>query len=172
MKSDKTKVYLELLQQDIKDKDELESFYIYALWKDRQIVYIGQTVNLETRLSAHRKEKDFDQYSFFKCGSRAQMENVESQLIAELRPSQNRAIGDKFISFHKVRSRIRALGNEYKYDQRYYVNRLGDLMESLGIKVTSFDNKAYIHIRDLEDVLDYVLKKGSKRSGGRLWTTK
>ena len=56
------------------EKAELRDYYIYFLWFEEELLYIGYTVNLTNRIRSHKKDKMFDKVtyqSYFqttKCG--------------------------------------------------------------------------------------------------------
>ena len=50
-------VYLESLKENIIDIDDKLTYTIYALWEDNEIVYIGQSTNVYTRLEVHKKKR-------------------------------------------------------------------------------------------------------------------
>lgn len=150
--------YLELLQGNKKDVSQLSGFYVYALWKDDEIVYIGQTVQLEARLVVHTRDKDFDEYSYFKCRDGMEMDCLESYLINELRPKYNKALGHGYISINKVRERIRKLDEKYKHDTKYYVHNLKKKMLEAGIDLVRYKGVWSISIRDLSRAIEYILE--------------
>jgi hypothetical protein len=63
---------------------------IYFLCLDDRIVYIGQTINLQGRLTAHVLEKNFDRIFFFECAAE-DLNTVEATLIEYYDPEYNRA---------------------------------------------------------------------------------
>jgi len=40
---------------------------VYFLFKRKEIVYVGSTLNLWVRLDTHKKVKDFDRFTFVWC---------------------------------------------------------------------------------------------------------
>lgn len=61
---------------------------IYFLIKESKIVYIGQSINLLSRLGSHTKRIDFDKYTFVKC-AKEHLNDVESALISRFNPEHN-----------------------------------------------------------------------------------
>lgn len=53
----------ELVLTEVENK-EIRDFYIYFLWFEEKIVYIGKTCNLSARTKAHKKDKMFDKVTF------------------------------------------------------------------------------------------------------------
>ena len=74
---------------------------IYFLIKDQEIVYVGKSVNIQTRLGVHLNEGaiDFDSYSFIECGQ-AEMNNLEMEYILRFQPRHNKGVPkcDRFVS--------------------------------------------------------------------------
>src|SRR5699024_11928186 len=68
---------------------EPKRYYVYALYQNDSIVYIGQTVHLHSRIAAHKRDKTFDGYSFVRCKTVEEMDILESELIVRLQPKYN-----------------------------------------------------------------------------------
>lgn len=62
---------------------------IYILIDNHTPVYVGQTLDIKTRLKAH-KDKVFDRYHFFKCDIE-KLNFFEEELIDRLRPKYNKS---------------------------------------------------------------------------------
>lgn len=60
---------------------------VYLLYKDGALIYVGQSVNVYSRIPQHRN-KDFDRAMFIPC-QKAVLDAVESALIAVLCPKLN-----------------------------------------------------------------------------------
>ncbi|CAM0102771.1 hypothetical protein PODOV084v1_p0041 [Vibrio phage 340E47.2] len=71
---------------------------VYFLIRDSKIVYVGQTINLEVRLTTHRQSKDFDSYNFIEVESE-HADFVESVYIHALRPELNSDVSGNFEDF-------------------------------------------------------------------------
>lgn len=61
---------------------------VYFLIKDGLVVYVGQSVDIFTRLGMHENFKSFDSYAFIEC-DKAQLDLVESLYIHTLNPLLN-----------------------------------------------------------------------------------
>lgn len=61
---------------------------VYFLILKDEIIYVGQTTNLPTRIAQHRNSKDFDYVLWFRVAMDS-LKFVEADLIAELRPKLN-----------------------------------------------------------------------------------
>lgn len=65
--------------------------FIYFLALRGEVVYVGQTTNLRARIASHRLDKEFDACWAFEC-PHAELNAVEEQWIAKLRPLLNRSL--------------------------------------------------------------------------------
>lgn len=61
---------------------------IYFLRKGREIVYIGQSVNVYSRIASHKASKDFDTVDFMPC-DRSKLDDLEGFFIRLLQPKLN-----------------------------------------------------------------------------------
>jgi hypothetical protein len=61
---------------------------IYFLLLDNQIVYVGQTKNLHSRLTQHDRTKEFDAYHFEPC-RKEYLDRREAAYIEAMRPRLN-----------------------------------------------------------------------------------
>lgn len=66
---------------------------IYFLIKDGNVIYIGQSINVEKRLLKHR-DKDFDTFRIIKCHESRLLE-YERRLIKLFKPVFNLKVGGK-----------------------------------------------------------------------------
>lgn len=62
---------------------------VYFLVRDREVVYVGQTISLASRLESHRKDKQFDEV-FYLPTPREELLQVESGFIKALDPELNK----------------------------------------------------------------------------------
>jgi hypothetical protein len=93
-----------IINESIETDFKHDSGYVYFLIKGSEVVYVGQTVDLHTRLNSHKRNKDFDKYNFIRCNP-CDMDAIESVYIHALSPSLNgKALGNgkKFDSEEKV----------------------------------------------------------------------
>lgn len=61
---------------------------IYFLFDGDEIVYVGQSVDIMTRIGAHLRDKIFDSFNYIECGLR-DLNNLEATYILELKPKYN-----------------------------------------------------------------------------------
>jgi len=64
--------------------------YVYFLFKNKQLVYIGETTSLGARLGAHKKDKDFDEIAYIEVLEEDRM-LIESVNINYHRPLYNKS---------------------------------------------------------------------------------
>lgn len=68
------------------------SFYVYFLIKEEEIVYVGATIDFVRRLHQHKKNKEFDSFNYIRCSSDEEMNKLELQYIMELKPIYNKQL--------------------------------------------------------------------------------
>ena len=69
-------------------KKQKQKIGIYFLYKGNEVVYVGQSVNIENRIQEHRGSKDFDSYNYVLC-DRGELNEKEAYYILKHRPSYN-----------------------------------------------------------------------------------
>ena len=55
---------------------------VYLLKKHGDVVYVGQSINLLSRINQHKGDKDFDEVEWYEIASKGRRNVVESILIA------------------------------------------------------------------------------------------
>lgn len=117
--------------------EDVHSHFLYALTKGDEIVYIGQTSNIITRLSNHRKNKDFDNYYLRKLNSKNNF--LEAYLIFKFAPLYNKSIpsNDRFLAanFGKLKLsselngtviQVKVIGNLAYFDNKVHKLEMTD----------------------------------------------
>lgn len=86
-----------------KDKPEVMDFYLYFLYYRDDLVYIGMTDNLKSRLTCHKADKLFDRitYKFYPQISKKEMRVIEAQNIKHYDPFYNNS-KKQFLSLGEV----------------------------------------------------------------------
>jgi hypothetical protein len=74
-----------------------EEVGVYFLIDNNEVVYVGQSVNIFSRISQHKIDKKFDKYAFVPC-SKESLDKLESLYIHFLRPRLNGRHKDNVIS--------------------------------------------------------------------------
>lgn len=72
-------------------KIPFNQYFIYALIKNKEIVYIGQSLNIMARLGTHIQEgvKDFDSYAIVCKADESNVDIIEQKYIDDLKPKYN-----------------------------------------------------------------------------------
>lgn len=64
-------------------------YLVYKLIDAGEVVYIGQSTKLDLRVTAHRKDKSFDEVLYTEVSSHEEMNALEHYLILEYAPKYN-----------------------------------------------------------------------------------
>lgn len=74
-----------------KEETNLKTYYLYFLWYNETLVYIGQTVDLNSRTTAHKKDKHFNKvtYQVFMGITKEEILKIETTHIRHFKPSFN-----------------------------------------------------------------------------------
>lgn len=121
---------------------------VYMLYKNDNIVYVGESSNILSRIGQHIKEgvKDFDEFEYFELEEEDRM-NLEAFIIRIVKPKYNISSGcptynkdivkidfSKF-DFHKILEKtandkliIDACKNLYKLEQYIYIKQLSNIL--------------------------------------------
>ena len=150
--------YVDKLSKNKISVESLNSFCVYALWDKDEIVYVGQSTQLGQRIMAHTKDKLFDSYSFFDCGSFEEMDSIESTLIIQLQHKYNTQYGKGYESLAKLRRRIRKISDKHKYNSNYYVNKIRKCLSETDIEMIEFKGSTVIKTQDVPKALEYILE--------------
>lgn len=70
------------------DFDKTRINGVYLLLKEGEIIYIGQSVNIHSRISSHSRFK-FDSYNFIVVDETKKLDNLEAYLIGRFKPKHN-----------------------------------------------------------------------------------
>lgn len=102
------------LYKTVLEKCKPTFYVVYHLIKDNEIIYIGSTKDLPTRIGKHRDEKVFDQVRLCFCSDKEDMLALENYNIYVNSPADN-----KTVNLEKVR--------EYEFkDHHHFVNPYKD----------------------------------------------
>lgn len=61
---------------------------VYFLLKGDQIVYVGQSININERIRTHEKIKDFDKFTYVGC-EKENLNEIEAKYILKFKPIYN-----------------------------------------------------------------------------------
>lgn len=143
-------------QSQIGYNSNLKTFYVYALYDEDEVVYIGQTSQLEYRLKAHGKNKDFNKYSFITCGSYDEMIEIETNLIIELQPKYNSKVSKNHISLNGFRNIIKEISGD-EYNSTLYINRIKENLIKSDIPLINFKGGYFLERQDLDRAKTLIL---------------
>lgn len=75
-------------------------YYIYKFYHDKELLYIGQTTNLDARISSHKSSKvwwnEINVILYAECNNKFEMDTYEKYYIIKLKPKYN--INDKTVN--------------------------------------------------------------------------
>jgi predicted GIY-YIG superfamily endonuclease len=82
---------LETFEIPEKEESDLKTYYLYFLWYNETLVYIGQTVDLNSRTAAHKKDKHFNKitYQVFMGITKVDILKIEREHINHFKPAFN-----------------------------------------------------------------------------------
>ena len=84
----------------------------YLLWKKDVVVYVGQSINIMSRIGVHlaKNSKDFDGFSY--CLYGGDLNDAEAELIARYKPSLNNEMPNnkKYASAGQLRKALNING--------------------------------------------------------------
>ena len=144
------------------DKDAVE-YHVYILYKNDEIVYVGQTKQLLFRIGNHSKTKDFDQFSYISCESYEEMMDIETALILELQPKYNHRVGGSYISVNGFRDKVKEIAGS-SYDSSMYINRIIKKLKESDIELVNFKDSILFHKKDMERAIELIMGNGGKPS--------
>lgn len=79
---------------------QYEKSNIYFLIDGEEIVYVGQSLDVYSRVTAHRSNKDFTHYSHFEC-EKADANELEDMYITLLDPHYNKKL-NKYGRYYNI----------------------------------------------------------------------
>lgn len=136
---------------------------VYFLIKDGSVIYVGSTLNLETRLNAqfHTSIKH-DSYHFIRVPTtdRMSVQTIEAEYILRLKPKKNISIptGYKWV---RLSNMISAFDHKIKKAIRYTrVARRIEILEQEGIEVLlyglsiNFGPSPYVMNKDRKRIIE------------------
>jgi len=119
---------------------------IYYLFKNGEIVYVGQSVFCEKRIIAHFYNKDFDEYEIKKVEKKC-LDKVEIKAIIKYQPKYNKTFpkNKKFIP-------LKAFLKEKNGKKAYGVKKRLAKIYSEGIKPINLNGMLYYEKEELERI--------------------
>ena len=117
---------------------------VYALYRNDVIVYVGSSVNVESRVRQHvATEKDFDSYSFVAVKTVEEMHELEVRCIAEFSPEYNMGFASTAKSGF---TGIGSLKTRYAAGMR----ELKKTAHKAGVEVLHFQGTTYYNIKQMD----------------------
>ena len=67
-------------------------FWVYLLCdEDMEVIYVGATTDLVSRMRAHQRNKMYSAHAIMQCNNHSEMVRLEQDMIEKYQPAQNRA---------------------------------------------------------------------------------
>lgn len=132
---------------------------VYCLYENEEVVYVGQTVNLQLRVKNHKSDgKTFSRYSCIPCKP-SEMSDLEATLIVKHNPKYNWTLPSSklFLSKSAAIKKLNAM--------------CAELIDFLPVEYTAVqhnDNEQFrketkfINSSRLDDLIDKVINDASK----------
>lgn len=133
--------------------DHIDNVGIYVLLREGEIVYVGQSQNIKSRIGTHlaEKAKIFDSYYVIYCDS-FQLNDLEAEFIIKFDPIYNAAIpsNNEYKTFEGVRKQ---LTSKHRWrDVKKYI-------EHKNIKTCEGRWDSYYRLSDFKDFNKWLLEK-------------
>ena len=126
-----------ILKNRITAKASLSFPSVYILIKREQIVYIGSTNNPKSRLSCHKRDKQFDYFSLIQCGSMGEAQTLEKLLISKFKPCYNKFGVDDFANQQFIENTIAEYTLRFvQPDIPNYLKSTKPVLDNLEVKVS------------------------------------
>lgn len=69
---------------------------VYFLIKDMEVIYVGQSINIHSRIEEHERTKVFDTFTYIEC-PRSDLNVIEAKYINKFKPSLNYDINGRLV---------------------------------------------------------------------------
>ena len=86
--------------QEVLDLLRPKLHFVYKLYKNGTLVYIGYSGGVNNRLKDHLREKDIDEIALCKCPTKAIADKLENSLILSLQPEYNKVVNLRLAKLH------------------------------------------------------------------------
>ncbi len=102
---------------------------IYLLKRNEEVVYVGQSINVYTRIKEHEKTKDFNSFEVLFC-DRENLNSVEAFYILKYNPLLNKEkylLSTSRVPNKKIKrvNKVKSEGNKSSIDTNYLLLNLG-----------------------------------------------
>ena len=80
---------------------------VYFLFDDDELVYIGQSENILSRIASHLNDKRFDSYNFIEC-QYGNLDALEAKYILKYNPKYNKTLpcGGEWLSKSAIKTKF------------------------------------------------------------------
>lgn len=119
--------------------------------ENREVVYVGQTVNGWSRPYQH-KDKDFDKIYVLPCPKKV-VKIYENYYIYKYEPKYNKTIQD--CSNYKIFN-VREIVRNLKNDESIYIPDIRKMLNDLDINTYRDGDKEYVHVVDLVRLVESI----------------
>lgn len=125
----------------------------YHLIRGGEVVYVGQSTNIQSRLKSHVSgPMDFDSFTLFEC-SESELSNNEAEDIVTYNPEHNSLlpVNDKYLSV-----------SAYTKEVSEVVREFADSLEPSLVRFGGRDNtlqRVYIEKPNVEDLIEFLKQK-------------
>jgi len=100
-------LYFDVICDGLSYHDE-QPLCVYLLLNNMNIVYVGQTTDLRTRLKNHKKDKQFDYYYSRFVPQSIGANELEAELIVKYKPIYNKCLppNERYASMNQIQDRL------------------------------------------------------------------
>lgn len=129
---------------------------IYFLMDKSEVVYIGQSINIDLRIAQHKRtDKEFDRTLYLECGAK-ELDLLEAAHIQEYQPRYNK-VNNFLIGFEKIKDRLKKeTGN---YSEKFYQKNLKAIAKRIGVDIYLQFGKIKIKPVDAKKIMDIAIKE-------------
>ena len=160
---------LSIFKTPEKEDKLIRDYYLYFLWYNETLVYIGQTVDLRNRILSHKRDRSFDKVTFelFPQTTKPEILKIEREHINHFKPTLN----DDDKSVIKTQSSALQKGHiVYEINKLHLINGEayyydGNVVQSIKKQSSKRRYKGYFYCEDgkekykIKDVDDYSLEE-------------
>ena len=129
---------------------------IYYLYNKNILVYIGQAICCEKRLSQHLGNKDFDEYEIIEV-EKKKLNEVEATEILKYKPKYNKSIPK-----NKIFISLSQFLKEKEGNKMFNIEKKLAKVISLKIKPLIFRGTFYFKRKELESNLHQIINTDNK----------
>ena len=132
---------------------------VYHLLYEEEIVYVGSTINLYSRISSHlNSDKVFDRCLYYPTDY-SNLEEEEAIQILNLKPKYNKSLPnqDRFVSHQKLKQMLMTKNSDIKFKEHIHLTKLKRYVCKLNLKKYIFLGTEYIEVGNLDSLYQMIL---------------